>query len=90
MWERVGRVGTAGMLLNGIECDDERARFLAAFEAHGLNVPPHEWEIVAKEPKPLNVIFFDLYCLTDPVTAPAAPALANAFFTLFGMGRVSA
>lgn len=84
-WERVGRIGAASMLLNGTECDDERAGFVAAFMSHGLTVPPHVWEIVAKEPKPLNAnLFFDLYSLTDPVIATAAPASANAFFILFG------
>jgi hypothetical protein len=40
---------------------------------------------VDREPKPLNAnLFYDLYSMTDPVIASAAPALANAFFTLFG------
>lgn len=58
---------------------------MATFVTHGLAVPPHVWEVVAKEPKPLNAnLFFDPYSFTDPVIDTAAPALASAFFTLFG------
>jgi hypothetical protein len=89
-WQRGGRIGAASILLNGTECDQENEMFAAAFLAHQLPVPQRVWKAIANEPKPMiATLFYNLYSFTDPVIATAAPALANAFFTLFGTSGVT-
>lgn len=85
LWRRGGRTGAASVLLNGIEIAGEHEAVAAIFDRQRLAVPDHVWGTIAREPKPLMAtLFYDLHSFTDPVIASAAPALANAFFTLFG------
>jgi hypothetical protein len=85
IWERAGKIGAASILANGVECDGEVETAKEVLAAHRLSIPQKIWKTLAAEPKPLILTaYFDLYTYTDPVIASAAPALANAFFTLFG------
>lgn len=85
LWERVGRVEAASILLNGIECDQEAQGAREVLAGHTMSVPMHVWETLAKERKPVILtMYFDLFSFSDPVIATAAPALANSMFTLFG------
>ena len=58
----------------------------AVIGSHNLPLPQKVWDDLVRDPRrPLiATLFFDLYHLTDPVVATAAPALANSFFTMFG------
>lgn len=83
-WERAGRVGAVGILLNGIECDRELDAAMALLGSRNLRVPDHAWDTLGREKKPVVLtLFYDLHTFTDPVAATAVPALANAMFTLF-------
>jgi hypothetical protein len=85
LWIRHGKIGAASILLNGMEFDEESRVIRAVLASHGLPVPPHVWDRIAQGPRPLSVVlFYDFYHFTDPVLGTAAPALANAYFTLFG------
>lgn len=69
-WRRNGQVVAAGILLNGLECDTEMQEMALIMTSQKRSIPPKSWQnIVAHEKR---------------VIATAAPALANAFFGLFG------
>ena len=85
VWHREGRVAAASILLNGLELDQETKAIAAHFRSLRLPLPASPWSAIAKQPRPLlPTVHYNLQSFTDPVTATAAGALANAFFTMFG------
>lgn len=84
-WRRNGQVVAAGLLLNGLECNNEMQGMAQIMALQKRPIPPKTWQSIVAHEKPVIAhLFYDLASFTDPVIATAAPALANAFFGLFG------
>jgi hypothetical protein len=88
VWRRDGKIGAASILINGVEVDREIESVETYFRAHNLPLPSGLWEASARHPRPLVItLHYDLRSFTDPVIVTAATALANAFFSMFGMSE---
>ena len=79
LWVRGGKAGAASILLNGLETADQLAAVRAVIGSHNLPLPQKVWDDLVRDPRrPLiATLFFDLYHLTDPVVATAAPLITS-------------
>lgn len=85
IWHRDGKIGTASILLNGVEADQEVQAIETHMRKHRLPLPKNLWRQAAREGRPILIsLHYDLRSFTDPVIVTAAAALANAFFAMFG------
>ena|GEM_PF-1700344 len=85
VWHREGKFAAVSILLNGLELDQETRAIAAHFRSLRLPLPASLWSAISKQPRPLlATVHYNLQSFTDPVTATAAGALANVFFTMFG------
>ncbi len=84
-WRRNEPAAAASPLLNGLECDSEMQEMARIMDSLRRPIRPKTWQsIVAYEKPVIAHLFYELASFTDPVIATAAPALAKAFFGLFG------
>ena len=84
-WIKNEKVGAASILLNGLEEPSEFTEMLALFVSNSLPLPDEVRASISREQRPVvATLFYDLYSMTDPLIATAAPALGAAFFALFG------
>ncbi len=84
-WKRRNLVGAASLLLAGLETDAETEEIRAAMAARNAPLPLLAWRVIQREARPLlATVHYDIHSVGDCVLGTIAPAIAAAFFAMFG------